>query len=91
VKERNHGLFVRDGYVEAVQEGILLKQKLRIRMRSVEEEIIGGDVSLQKLIFEVVGRKRMGKWSAEESVVPHGVKVGKKLGWMFLSLLRSSR
>jgi hypothetical protein len=33
----------------------------------------------------------VGEGSAEETVVPHGVKVGKKLGLMFLSLVRSSR
>ena len=91
VEKGNHGLFVGDGYVKAVQEGILLEQKLRIGMGGIEEEIIGGGVLLQKLVFKVVGRKRMGEGSAEDSVVPHGVKVGKKLGWLFLLLGRSSR
>ena len=91
VQERNHGLFVGDGYVEAVQEGILLEQELRIGMGGIEEEIIGGGVLFQKLIFKVVGRKRVGEGSAEETVVPHGVKVGKNLGLMFLLLVRSSR
>ena len=90
VEKGNHGLFVGDGYVEAVEERILLKQKLRIGKRGIEEEIFGGGVLLQKLVFKVVGRKRMGEGSAEESVVPHGVKVGKKLGLTFLSLVRSS-
>jgi hypothetical protein len=46
---------VGDGYVEAVQEGILLEQELRIGKGGIEEEIIGGGVLFKKLIFKVVG------------------------------------
>jgi len=60
VQERDHGRFVRNGYVDACEVGVFLKQKLRVGVGGFEEAVIGKDVFFQEFILEVSRGKRMG-------------------------------